>query len=396
MVASAKKNNETVNRSEFMLTTFIQFLNKIPFTSDVKNHLDSLRSLIQAQRPARIVVIGRSRSGKSSLINAICGLKIAEVSDTKPETGKAEWQTFNPNGIDLVDILDTRGLQESQAPRQYDAAKTPTDSIIQAVNSKCPDIVLMLCKATEVGSASQEDINICELIIEHIKKQYNRHDVMLIPVLTQCDQLAPHKIDFPTDDERKNRNLNDQLKFFYAYLQQRDKLRYSLKEVVPTVAYAEYDESGWIIPAEDGRWNIDKLIETMMKHTPKERRGSIARMAHLKEAQVTIANTIVTTCVALSAASSISPVPGSSLIATNFIQSMMVYHIAWLGGREFSDEVLKDFVVTVSTLGLFDLALELIPGVGNVIRAGVNGAATKGIGDLAIQYYLNDNIASKQ
>ena len=43
-------------------------------------------------------------------------MKIAEVSDTKPETGKAEWQTFNPNGVDLVDILDTRGLQESQAP----------------------------------------------------------------------------------------------------------------------------------------------------------------------------------------------------------------------------------------------------------------------------------------
>lgn len=90
MVASAKKNNETVNRSESILTNFINLLSKLPFTSDVQHHLDSLRSLIQAQRPARIVVIGRSRLGKSSLINAICNLKIAEVSDTKPETGKAE------------------------------------------------------------------------------------------------------------------------------------------------------------------------------------------------------------------------------------------------------------------------------------------------------------------
>lgn len=56
-----------------------------------------------------------------------------------------------------------------------------------------------------------------------------------------------------------------------------------------------------IIPDEDYRWNIDKLIETMMKYTPKERRGSFARMASHKETQLTIANTTVTICVGLSA-----------------------------------------------------------------------------------------------
>lgn len=187
MVASAEKNNESVTRSELILTKFIQLLEKIPFTNDVQKYLDSLRNLLQAQRPARIMVIGRSRSGKSSLINAICGLKVAEVSDTKPETGEAKWQTFYNGGVDLVDILDTRGLQESEAPRQYDSAKTPISSIIQAVNCKCPDVVLMLCKATEVGSATQEDINNCESIINHIKSRYSC-DVMLIPVLTKCDE----------------------------------------------------------------------------------------------------------------------------------------------------------------------------------------------------------------
>jgi hypothetical protein len=65
---------------------------------------------------------------------------------------------------------------------------------------------------------------------------------VLIPVLTQCDQIAPHKIDFPTDNERKNRNLDEFSKAFYGYLQQKEKLRYCIKEVVPTVAVAEYQE----------------------------------------------------------------------------------------------------------------------------------------------------------
>lgn len=132
-------------------------------------------------------------------------------------------------------------MQESHVPRQYDSANNPTDSIIQAVKDKCPDIILMVCKATEVHSATLEDIDICELIVTEIKKQHNCN-IVLIPVLTQCDQIAPHKIDFPTDNERKNRNLDEFSKAFYGYLQQKEKLRYCIKEVVPTVAVAEYQE----------------------------------------------------------------------------------------------------------------------------------------------------------
>lgn len=81
-------------------------------------------------------------------------------------------------------------------------------------------------------------------------------------MLTKCDEIAPPRIYFPTKNEKKNRNLDEQMKAFYGCLQQKEKLRYSLKEVVPTVAYAEYEEgiNGLIIPDEDLRWNIDKLI----------------------------------------------------------------------------------------------------------------------------------------
>lgn len=162
-----QKNNETLSRNEFMATELLKIVNSLPgffpLKKELQEKLDNLRSVIQGLRPPRVMVIGRSRSGKSSLINAICGLKVAEVSDTAPETGMAEWKKYYHNGSDLLHILDTRGLQESIAPRQYDSAKTLYESIMQAVKKDCPDVILFLCKATEVHSASDEDLNACEL-----------------------------------------------------------------------------------------------------------------------------------------------------------------------------------------------------------------------------------------
>lgn len=300
------ETNKAVNRNEALLTEILKILDSlpsiVPFKDKIEEYLNTLRSAMEGLRAPRIMVIGRSRSGKSSLINAICGLKVAEVSDTKPETGEAEWKDYHHDGVDLLHILDTRGLQEAEAPRKADLAKNPFDSIMQAVNKECPDVVLFICKATEVHSGSQEEIEICTLILTKIKNKYRR-ELPVIGVLTKCDELAPPRVTLPTDNERKNRNIDAEVKNLYGYLQQRQELRSHIKEVVPTVAYAEYEDgkNGLILPDEDDRWNITKLVETMIRYTPRETRSSFARMAHLTEFQLTAANTVVAACSGLSA-----------------------------------------------------------------------------------------------
>ena len=243
MTVSDETNNRVVNRSEALVTFLVDLADKLPsifpIKGNIQEQLNNLLSTIQGLRPPRILVIGRCRSGKSSLINAICGFKVSEISDTKPETGQAEWKEYFHGGTDLLHILDTRGLQETEPPRQMDLAKTPFDSIMQAVRQKCPDVVLFLCKATEVHAAAQEDLNVCESIVSEIKKRYSR-ELPVIGVLTKCDELAPPRILFPTDNERKNRNLEEQVQSFHSYLKERKQLRCSIKEVVPTVTYAEY------------------------------------------------------------------------------------------------------------------------------------------------------------
>lgn len=403
---ASDETNKAVNRNEALLTEILKILDSlpsiVPFKDKIEEYLNTLRSAMLGLRSPRIMVIGRSRSGKSSLINAICGLKVAEVSDTKPETGEAEWKDYHHDGVDLLHILDTRGLQEAEAPRKADSAKDPFDSIMQAVNKKCPDVVLFICKASEVHSGSQKDIDICTLILMEIKNKYKR-ELPMIGVLTKCDEIAPPKLTWSTNDEKKNRNINAEVKNLYGYLQQREKLRFHIKEVVPTVAYAEYEDgrNGLILPDEDYRWNITKLVETMIRYTPRETRSSFARMAHLTEFQLTAANTVVVACSGLSGVVSAIPIPGAAIPAVIAIQTFMVMYIGWLSGREFSEQTIKDFAVTggvaagadAGMRAIADITLKFVPGLGSVLSAGASTIATKGLGDAAIAYFLNNGKA---
>ncbi|MEG4849272.1 50S ribosome-binding GTPase [Microcoleus sp. B5-D4] len=403
---ASDETNKAINRNESLVTEILKIVdnlpNFVPIKGDIQEKLNDVRSAMLGLRAPRIMVIGRSRSGKSSLINAICGLKVAEMSDTKPETGEAEWKDYHHDGVDLLHILDTRGLHEAVVPTKADPAKDPCDSIMKAVNKECPDVVLFICKATEVHSGSQQDIDSCISILTKIKNKYNR-ELPVIGVLTKCDELAPPRVTLPTNNERKNRNIDAEVQNFYGYLQQREKLQSHIKKVVPTVAYAEYENgrNGLILPDEDDRWNITELVETMIKYTPRETRGSLARMAHLAEFQLTVGHTIVAACSGLSGVVSAIPIPGAAIPAVVAIQTFMVMYIGWLSGREFSEQTVKDFAVTggvaagadAGMRGIADIALKFIPGWGSVLSAGASTIATKGLGDAAIAYFLNNGKA---
>ena len=76
----------------------------------------------------------------------------------------------------------------------------------------------------------------------------------------------------------------------------------------------------------------------------------------------------------------------------------MVMYIGWLGGREFSEQTVQDFAVTggvgiganAGMIGIADIALKLVPGLGNLLSAGAGAIATQGLGDAAIAYFLNN------
>jgi uncharacterized protein (DUF697 family) len=134
----------------------------------------------------------------------------------------------------------------------------------------------------------------------------------------------------------------------------------------------------------------------MMRYTPLEARGGIARMSGIKEFQLTCARTIQAACVAVSAALAAVPIPFVDIAPVAVVQSFMVMYIGWIAGRSFSSDTLKEFAKVASTALGVDLttkvAVKFIPGVGSVISAMTTAAATQGIGDVAILVFLQQEL----
>ena len=68
---------------------------------------------IKSSRPPRFMLIGRTGVGKSSMINALCGSYTAPVSDVSSCTPFTSRYPCKDHGRTLIEVLDTRGIQES-------------------------------------------------------------------------------------------------------------------------------------------------------------------------------------------------------------------------------------------------------------------------------------------
>ena len=102
--------------------------------------LKELMDGIDSHRPPKIFLMGRTGVGKSSHVNAISGSYVAKVSDTVSCTPNAStYQVFDGERL-LMEVLDTRGIAESDA---IDKEKTSEDALIEDINHFSPDVAIL-------------------------------------------------------------------------------------------------------------------------------------------------------------------------------------------------------------------------------------------------------------
>ncbi|MDB9496169.1 50S ribosome-binding GTPase [Spirulina major CS-329] len=374
---------------EGVVTNLLGFLEALPkFTprrEEIIESLKNIRSAIQSQRPPRIMMIGRTNSGKSSLINAICGSYVTKVDAVRPQAVQPEWKSYYHNGVDLVEVLDTEGFQAQQSENERDAS---FQKILNAVKKNYPDVILFVHPAHSVNAAIQSDIESAEKIVKHIFKcHYIR--IPVIGVLTQVDNMNPKEgLDDP--DSQKRRNIGIARNDLFCHLQQNQVFK--LIDVVPVCSYVEFEEAenGLPIAGKDYRWNIDELTEKIIQCTPKEMRGGFARMATVKEFQLSVANKMVNSFSVVAGLSAATPIPGMAVPVVAALQAFMVGHIAWLGGYEFSEKSIENFLgaTAFGVAGIADVGLKLIPGVGVILSGAANAATTYALGKLAVDYFI--------
>src|SRR6478735_1029934 len=133
---------ENIRRIEEML----QFLPLHPDTvNQIRSKIALLRTILLEQRPPAFALVGRRGAGKSSLINALFGAKVAEVGHVKSQTGRGKWFDY-ASERGAMSVLDTRGMHEGSKPSEEDTAKDAVASILVELKRKVPDVILFLVK----------------------------------------------------------------------------------------------------------------------------------------------------------------------------------------------------------------------------------------------------------
>lgn len=387
---------ENIKRIEEMM----QFLPLHPNTiADLKAKVGLLRTILLEQRPPALALVGRRGAGKSSLINALFGAKVAEVGHVRAQTGRGKWFDHTTERGTLS-ILDTRGLQEGSKPDESDPEIDAVKSIMAELKRRLPDVVIFLVNATQADSAIDADLDALERIYAELER-YHKVRPPLVAIATHCDALEPKNVrlhldvDDKDDIDEKLHRIADVEHHLEEKIKGRSKLSPHLQWTRGISSYMSFKPDGAL--RSDERWHIEELVGTLFKHVPDSTRGTLVRIARVRGLQEQLATDLTRATAVLCTGVAAIPIPVADVFPITMLQVSLVGAIAWLSGRPLDRRAAAEFLGAIGANvgagmllreGFRALSKVIAPGYGSVISGAIAFAGTMAIGAAARQYFL--------
>ncbi len=336
---------------EMALDQLVRVLDQVPLVSGVKNDIGGLRALLYDKRPPRFAALGRSGSGRSTLLRALIERQPAREPLHADHGG---WVHIEHEGA-AVDWLEVDVDAE-------DARLKWTTALGEAV----PDLVFVTFEPNDLGDAAAIAAQAKSLVLD-VPEGVSA--LRVFPLMTHADLVGRSSADL-------------------------DAARASLE--------AELSANGWAadparaVSAISGH-GLAGLSEAIVLALPEEARLEAARaLTRAHEARVRIGNEIVQACTAVSVTVGLTPIPFSDMVLLGPLQAMMVSALAYLSGRSWGRKTVAEWLGSLGVVGGLGLGLrfsaqtiaKLVPGAGSVVSAGVAGAGTTAMGQSAIRYFL--------
>jgi uncharacterized protein len=379
-----------------------ELLDTLPLdvAKSLRARVTTLRTLLLEKRPPALVLVGRRGAGKSSLVNALFGAKVAELGHVTAQTGRGRWYTYERGGGSMR-ILDTRGVQEGSAPAEADEEGSALASIGVELRIQAPDVVVFVVKASEVDSAIDADLDALEKVVDAIRRTH-KVEPPIVAVVTHCDLLEPkatrlHEAERePREDiDEKTRHVTLAEQAITHKIDARDKLRARHVGTVGVSAYLSWRSDGTV--RADDRWRIDDLAGTLFRHLPDSSRAELARVTQVRAVQEDLATTLTQATAALCAGISAVPFMKLAVLPLTSLQAGLVAGIAWLGGRSIDKRGATEFLTSLSANVGLGIGLRvavralmdvLAPAATAVVGAGVAYSGTLAVGAAAKAYYI--------
>lgn len=352
----------------------------------------AVQSFENTQEDPRILVLGATGVGKSSLINAIFGKKLRPVITIESTT-----RDFSENAYEIdetrVIIIDSPGYGEIGYDEDY------SRNVVHEA-STCHAVTLVL-KADEKGYERDRRI-----IGDAGRDPDFSLEKPLLIALNQIDKVKPSREWNPLyewetppadGDTEKARNIKEKVSLvknqFKSVVGNRQMI------VVPTMSD---EEEGTI-------FGVDRFKLYLLEILPEATKFRFARTAKLAEKATREVldrldreadNIIKAAAASAAGAVLVNPVPASDIAVLAPLQVGMIIKLGAIYGktidRNSAIEVITALGAGLAARTVFQGVISLIPGAKNVLGPPVAAAATYGMGKAAKAYFKGQGVPSSE
>jgi len=324
----------------------------------VLNELTPLKQLFLQQRPPRFLFAGSAKVPARKIISALFGS--AEFVAPNTAAPLCRWFEVDFPERGKISIIDARGIDDSAAVHVRDELKYRAADIIFFIRD---ERIAQEMEKRELGELNSylswnETLETDRKIIEIIVPPYEKHDLGA------------------TRDEHA---LESSLVKRGVFL---ETLR-----LIPVD-----NNQGFELPPAEAR----RLMSILARELPNEARMEMIRISRDRQAQREVAQLLVKSTTAVSAAIGAQPIPLADLPILTSLQLTMISGIMYVSGRERSLRAAAEFAGALgANVGAAMLLregaraiLKFFPGWGNVVCGLVAGSGTYAIGRAATAFFI--------